>query len=106
MRLFISATVNNKEPDYDSIKDFAKECSVPLTIGGGINNVEHIKNLLRAGADKVVINTAAYENPNIIKEASTNIIRSGAHGVTPYAAPIKKTAKPDLFLKVFSIIFA
>ncbi len=69
--LDISATVNNKEPDYDSIKDFAKECSVPLTIGGGINNVEHIKNLLRSGADKVVINTAAYENPNIIKEAST-----------------------------------
>ena len=62
--LDISSTVNNKEPDYDSIKDFAKECSVPLTIGGGINNVEHIKNLLRAGDDKVVINTAASENPN------------------------------------------
>ena len=50
--------------------DFADECFVPLTVGGGITNVEHIRQLLRAGADKVSINTAAYADPKLVEDAA------------------------------------
>ena len=68
--LDITATPDNREPDYETINDLSAECFVPLTIGGGITNLDQIKQLLRAGADKVCINTAAYENPQLIVEAS------------------------------------
>ena len=58
------------EPDWESVHDFADECFVPLTVGGGITNVEHIRQLLRAGADKVSINTAAYANPKLVEDAA------------------------------------
>jgi len=66
----ITATHDNREPDYDEIAEFAQECFVPLTFGGGINNIEAIQKLLKAGADKVSINSATYTNPNLIKQAS------------------------------------
>ena len=66
----ISATQQNRDLDYGEIRDFAKECFVPLTIGGGINSIVQIKNLLRSGADKIAINTAAYKTPDIIKISS------------------------------------
>ena len=45
-------------------------CFVPLTVGGGISSIDNIHSLLKAGADKVSINSAAIKNPNIIKESS------------------------------------
>ena len=69
--LDIAATPDGKEPDYDAISDFASCCFVPLTIGGGIRSLDHAKQLLRSGADKVCVNTAAYENPDLIKEISS-----------------------------------
>jgi Imidazoleglycerol-phosphate synthase len=66
----ISATKENREPDYEEISAFSKECFVPFTIGGGVKKVDHIKCLLRAGADKVSINTAAYDNIELIGKAS------------------------------------
>lgn len=68
--LDIDATNMGREPDYISIKEFSKECFVPFCVGGGINNIEQIKTLLRCGADKVAINTAAYSNINLISEAA------------------------------------
>lgn len=67
----IEATREGKEPDYESIRDFSKECFVPFCVGGGIQNIEHIRQLLRAGADKVSINSAAYENIDLITEGAT-----------------------------------
>lgn len=64
----ITATNDNRVPDYDTINEFAAECFVPLTFGGGVNSIEVIKKLLRVGADKVAINTAIYENPEIISQ--------------------------------------
>jgi cyclase len=66
----IEASANQREPDYNAISDLAAECFVPLTFGGGINSIERIRNVLKAGADKVAVNTAAYKNPQLIKEAS------------------------------------
>lgn len=60
--LDIEATNENRDPDYDEIRDFSRECFVPFCVGGGIHNIEQIRQLLRAGADKVAINTAAYSN--------------------------------------------
>lgn len=66
----ITATNAQREPDYESISDYSSECFVPLTVGGGISNIEQIKQLLRVGADKVSINTAAYYQPDLIREAA------------------------------------
>lgn len=68
--LDISATPNGVEPDFDQISDLAAECFVPLTVGGGVRTVETVRKLLLAGADKVAINTAMYETPELITEAA------------------------------------
>ena len=54
--------------DFESIEEFGKECFVPLTLGGGINRIEQVQKLLRTGADKVCVNTAAYSSPELISE--------------------------------------
>ncbi len=66
----INATIQGKEIDFESIYEFSQECFIPLTVGGGIKNIEDVKKLLRSGADKVSINSAAYENPDLIRKIS------------------------------------
>ena len=68
--LDITASNENRKILLDKVSETAKSCFVPLTVGGGITNIEDIKNLLLAGADKVSINTAAVKNHNFIKESS------------------------------------
>jgi imidazole glycerol-phosphate synthase subunit HisF len=68
--LDITATNERREPDYDSISEFAAECFVPLTYGGGVNDIAVIRKLLLAGADKVAINTMVYKRPELISEAA------------------------------------
>ena len=68
--LDISATVRGRGPDVDTIAELAAECFVPLTVGGGVRDVETVRRLLRAGADKVVINSAAYDDVAVISEAA------------------------------------
>lgn len=65
----IAATAEGRDPDYESVEEFAAECFVPLTVGGGIRHMEQITRLLRAGADKISINTAAYEDLDLILRA-------------------------------------
>jgi cyclase len=69
--LDITATPEDKEPDIDSVQDFASECNVPLTVGGGIRDIDQITQLLSSGADKVAINSAAYGDPDLIAKASS-----------------------------------
>ncbi|MEB3210255.1 MAG: imidazole glycerol phosphate synthase cyclase subunit [Leptolyngbyaceae bacterium] len=64
----IDAHRSVKPPDYETFGEFGSECFVPLTIGGGIRCVEQVGFFLRNGADKVSVNTAAYDNPKLISE--------------------------------------
>ncbi len=66
----ITASLDVVNPDYESVHDFANDCFVPLTVGGGIAHIDQIQRLLRAGADKISINTAAYANPWLVDEAA------------------------------------
>jgi imidazole glycerol-phosphate synthase subunit HisF len=68
--LDIAATPQGRQPDYDIIQDFSSECFVPLTVGGGITKVDHIRKLLAVGADKVVLNSVCYDNKEIVEGAS------------------------------------
>ena len=56
----ISASIDKREPDFESIEEFTDGCSVPITVGGGVSKLDHITKLLRCGADKVAINSACY----------------------------------------------
>jgi len=66
----IQATKKKEEPNYSLISDISKECFMPLVIGGGITNLKVIEKLLRVGADKVSINSAAVLNPKFLELAS------------------------------------
>jgi imidazole glycerol-phosphate synthase subunit HisF len=66
----ISATINRAEPAYEVIRHAAKKCQVPLTISGGIYQVEQMKRLMQCGADKISLNTAALGNPQLITDAA------------------------------------
>ncbi|MCX7144165.1 MAG: glycosyl amidation-associated protein WbuZ [Proteobacteria bacterium] len=67
----IAATKAGRRPDFQLVDDFADECFMPLTVGGGVATVEDIQRLLQVGADKVAINTAAVRNPHLITEGAT-----------------------------------
>lgn len=67
----ITASIEGREPDIDSVADFSDACSVPLTVGGGITSLEQITMILRAGADKVSINTSAYLKPELVNQAAS-----------------------------------
>lgn len=68
--LNISATPEGKEPDVAFVKEFAGEFFCPVTVGGGVTTTDHFRALLAAGADKVAINTAAIETPDLISAAA------------------------------------
>lgn len=68
--LDVTATHQGREPDYRLIDDLADDCFMPLTVGGGIRTLDHVRRLLEAGADKVAIGTAAVESPGLIEEAA------------------------------------
>ncbi len=68
--LDITASVENRGTILDVVSQVASVCFIPLTVGGGIKNLQDISNLLKAGADKVSINSAAVKNHDFIKESS------------------------------------
>ncbi|MEG1996092.1 MAG: imidazole glycerol phosphate synthase subunit HisF [Oscillospiraceae bacterium] len=68
--LDITATHEGRGTIIDVVSKTAKEVFVPLTVGGGIRNIDDFKQILRAGADKVSINSSAVKNPKLISEAA------------------------------------
>ncbi|OPX98616.1 MAG: Imidazole glycerol phosphate synthase subunit HisF [Syntrophorhabdus sp. PtaU1.Bin002] len=68
--LDITASHEKRGTIIDVVERVAKEVFMPLTVGGGVKDIQDIRDILLAGADKVTINTAVVENPLFIKEAS------------------------------------
>ena len=68
--LDITASHENRNPILEIVKKTTEKCFAPLTVGGGVRSIKDIKNLLRSGADKVSINTAAVNNKNLVREGA------------------------------------
>ena len=68
--LDITASSDNRETTIHTVESIASQVFIPLTVGGGIRKLEDIRIMLRAGADKVAINTSAVMNPEFVKEAA------------------------------------
>ncbi len=68
--LDITATSDNRETMTDVVRRTAEQVFIPLTVGGGIRTVEDMRNMLNSGADKISLNTAAINNPQLIKDGS------------------------------------
>jgi cyclase len=68
--LDVTASSSDRETTFDMVRRTAEQVFIPLTVGGGVRAVEDIDKLLRAGADKVSINTAAILRPELLHEAS------------------------------------
>ena len=85
--LDIVAQQSGAAPDFESIEEFGQDSFVPLTIGGGITGIEQVQRLLRAGADKVSVNTAAYAHPELVTEIAKR------HGVQCVVASVDARAE-------------
>ena len=70
--LDINASAENRNIMHDVVTRTADQCFMPLTVGGGLRNIQDIHNMLAAGADKVSLNTSAVQDPQIVKEASSH----------------------------------
>lgn len=66
--LDITASSGNRETTYDVVRRTAEQVFIPLTVGGGVRSADDVDKLLRAGADKVGVNTAAIARPELIRE--------------------------------------
>ncbi len=68
--LDITASHEGRDTLYHMVEQIAEHLFIPLTVGGGVRTVSDVKNLLRCGADKVAINSAAVANPQLVADAS------------------------------------
>jgi cyclase len=66
--LDITASSGNRETTYDVVRRTAEQVFIPLTVGGGVRRAEDVDRLLRAGADKIGVNTAAIARPELVRE--------------------------------------
>lgn len=91
--LDVTASSGNRETTYEVVARTAEQVFIPLTVGGGVRETEDVDRLLRAGADKVSINTAAIARPELLREASRRfgaqcvVLSVDARRVQPGAAP-------------------
>src|SRR5690349_18523699 len=73
MFLDITATAEGRSPDLAVVADIATEAFMPFAYGGGITTVEQIRQLVRVGAEKVVLNAAAVARPELVREAADQV---------------------------------
>lgn len=67
--LDINASIEKRKPCFDKIKEFASECFMPFTYGGGVNELEDFKKLFSAGVEKIALNTMILKDPETVKKA-------------------------------------
>ncbi len=89
MYVDIVASLYNRNSLHDIVTKTAREIFIPLTVAGGIRTLDDIRDILRAGADKVSLNTAAIKRPEIIKEASRKF------GSSTIVVTIEAIKQPD-----------
>ena len=91
---FLDITASSSERAIlpEVISEVASQVFIPLTVGGGVRSVEDVRLLLKAGADKVGINTAAVANPNLVKQAA---IRFGSQCIVVAIDARKSTTERD-----------
>ena len=77
--LDIAATVENRKTRLEWVKNVSSVITIPLTVGGGIGSLEDIELVIKAGADKISMNSAAVKDPDLVKQAA---IRFGSEKVT------------------------
>jgi len=70
--LDITATIEGRNAFAELVKDIAAELNIPFTVGGGISSEKDVSRLLEAGADKISVNSAAVENPDLIDRLAKN----------------------------------
>jgi len=76
--LDISATIKKKSPNFTLIKEIASECFMPIGYGGGIHSLKDVEQLFGCGVEKIILNSEAVANPNIIKDLS---LRYGSQAI-------------------------
>lgn len=69
--LDIGATTEGRPPAYSEINEIVSEAFMPIGYGGGIQTMDHVERLFKIGVEKVIMNTAAFENETLVKEASS-----------------------------------
>ncbi len=89
MFMDVVASLYERNSLHEIISETAKKLFIPLTVGGGLRTLDDIKMVLRSGADKVCLNTAAIKNPNIIKEAAKKF------GSSTIVVAIEAIKQPD-----------
>jgi imidazole glycerol-phosphate synthase subunit HisF len=87
--LDITATVEARATLYDAVARTAEQVFIPLTVGGGVRSVEDVQRLLRAGADKVSVNSAAVRDPDLLSAGA------GTYGVQCMVLAIDARRRPD-----------
>jgi cyclase len=97
--LDIAATVENRKTRLEWVKNVALAIDIPLTVGGGISTLEDIEMVLEAGADKVSMNSAAVNNPDLVKQASEQF---GAEKITVAIDAKRNSDMPSGFELVVS----
>ncbi len=108
---FLDITASHEKRDIiiDVVSRTAEKVFMPLTVGGGVRTLDDIRNLLKAGADKVAINTAAVHNPDFVRQAAERfgsqciVVAIDAKQVEADAPPIESTLDwksryPEMFL--------
>lgn len=87
MVIDIDATVGQREPNYEMIKNVATECRMPLCYGGGVKTVEQVREIIKLGAEKVAVSSAAIENPDLLRSMSEAV---GAQSIVLVLDVMKK----------------
>lgn len=109
--LDIGATPEEREPNFKLIERLVDGCFSPVTVGGGVRSVDHVRELLRIGADKVAICTGAVEVPRLVRECADKFgnqaIVVAIEHAGPFACSRQKCQHPTLWTAVnFARVFA